>query len=116
MTTLNNTRKIDALVAEHVMGLELRDGLVDMSEELNSKGCWREPKCYSTDIASAWEVIEKLKDSLDLVEIFWDIDCWCCNLWKDGEEIIRSHAHETAPLAICLAALKAKGVRIEDES
>jgi len=43
------SREIDALIAKHVMGFPF-DGLVEM--DLQAR--------YSTEIAAAWEVVEKL--------------------------------------------------------
>lgn len=105
------SRKIDTLVAEHVMSLELRDGLVDMSEELNSKGCWREPKPYSTDIAAAWEVLEKYLAEGNDIELMYCKEYGC---WNACLVDIAAENGDTAPLAICLAALKAKGIDTRD--
>ena len=68
-------------------------------------------KPYSTNIAHAWEVVEKLrKDG-------YEIAVWCnphrviCQIGKDSksvEEWIADEDSENAPLAICKAALKAK--------
>lgn len=102
-------REIDVLIAEHVMGLEVRDGLVDMSEELNSKGCWREPKPYSTDITAAWEVVEKLDMTVGST-----CDDWFASVLMDPHNgqlmIVYS---DTAPMAIAKASLKARGIEID---
>lgn len=74
---------------------------------------------YSTDIAAAWEVVEKIKvlpergmrkfggrNTPEFV-LVWDVDHWYVDF--DGQGTVPPiHAEgETAPLAICLAALKA---------
>lgn len=68
------------------------------------------PKPYSTDIAAAWEVVEKLLGDcrghlMGGISRGWEREggplMWCCTFpgfktaWAD-----------TAPMAICLAALK----------
>jgi hypothetical protein len=118
------SRELDALVAEKVMGEQVRgtwiiDGV--RPDGIPNRQCPVEH--YSSDIASAWEVVEKLAD------LGWCIELkhypkgspqgpkWLVFLWREfdaGEgEIIREPAFQlpadTAPLAICLAALKAAG-------
>lgn len=69
----------------------------------------RLPK-YSTDIAAAWEIVEKLKAAgkwLSISTSFIGTDeKWCCEY---SENNIQSEVDfvlaETAPLAICRAAL-----------
>lgn len=79
-------------------------------------------KKYSTDIAAAWEVVEKMieeteqdKDpmvfTLDIHphrQLNWDADF--TSVYMGG-----GHGYanaDTAPLAICLAALKARGIEV----
>jgi len=60
---------------------------------------------YSTDIAAAWEVVEKMSYSFH-VEIMSDINgmAWGCD-FKDDPLHTTLCVAETAPLAICRAAL-----------
>ena len=66
---------------------------------------------YSTDIAAAWEVLEKMQDN----GWFWNIDYDYGELvagfgkGRDSEGDLSWHYEqaETTPHAICLAALKA---------
>lgn len=75
---------------------------------------------YSIDMAEAWEIIEKLRERNQYVQ--------CTDLSLDsGEEWWSWHFHDhasisgeyvsatasTAPIAICLAALKTVGVEVE---
>jgi hypothetical protein len=110
-------REMDALVAEIVMGWEY---IPDKQERKTWSSThwvnWKDSKgktqllvlSYSTDIAAAWQVVEKtmLLDNYDLM--------------KDGENYIFGHYGKngidpwtefvrasTAPLAICRAALLA---------
>ncbi len=71
---------------------------------------------YSTDIAAAWEVVEKLGnwhgfDFMILLDTSnsgkWEAG-WYEMGW-DGYERRCAESADTAPLAICLAALKAVG-------
>ena len=130
-------RELDALVAEKVMGIELCHHELHETRptckycHLN-KGFWQPkwgriepPRHYSTDIAAAWEIVERLCN--------WDVDDNMLVLkgqgpdlekkkWPNGEAAEWWEAEiggtwgkvvskaETAPHAICLAALKAKEI------
>lgn len=132
------SREIDALVAEHVMGwvstaagellspqqaIRVRDGeaVFDTIEI---------PPRYSTDIKAAWEVVEKMRgerpqcaDSY-IAPYYWQLAEYYQGGWEVGfgnhipyegfsfDPTLSARA-ETAPMAICLAALKAKGVGYE---
>jgi len=69
-----------------------------------------DPKPYSTSIAAAWEVVEKLSDKLDF---YWSLvrespESWA--VYEDPRDLGFYPAigwGNTAPLAICRAALKA---------
>ncbi len=110
------SRKIDALVAEHVMELE-PVCVHRCGDRIQLTGLI---KHYSTDISAAWEVVEKVK-GYDRVEIFNDDGFWFVSIdthdkfdQTDGHVVPREMC-DTAPMAICLAALKAKGIEVEDE-
>ena len=98
-------RKLDALVAEKVMGwISGNSATVTTTGDVK----WFETPAYSTSISAAWEVVEKFEDS----EVFRNDDDngpieWHCRLgyWKTG--ILGHGIAPTAPLAICRAALKA---------
>ena len=123
-------RELDAIVAEKVMGWE--KFLIDQSAPYYSDedkkrgyfwmigtvsvGCTNNdgsPKCprYSTNIAAAWEVVEKLRG-------VWDIrsmsTTWVVRLSiQVGTSDKRVGAEaETVQHAICLAALKAMEINI----
>jgi hypothetical protein len=76
----------------------------------NQQERWQAPN-YSTDIAAAWLVVEKLRGA-------WDISSgatsWVAHLsvsegpWSDRHAAAEA---EAAPHAICLAALKAIGYK-----
>lgn len=104
-------REMDALVAEKVMGcwVKVRTLGTDSPTRLWSCGCTGEKSHngpagsgllpYSTDIAAAWEVVEKLARPLTLV--FHHDGRWDCT-FAGGEHALG----DTAPLAICRAAAK----------
>ena len=112
-------RELDALIAEKVMGLTRHDesyvaeGVGKVLRFVWRDGCGT---CvysgdmflphYSTDIAAAWEVVEKA-DLWSLYGSIGDGPYRACIQFGDREGLMTA---DTAPLAICLAALKAKGV------
>lgn len=117
--------ELDALVAEKVMGWKwnIRNGVCYAEHDtFNAPDCWP-AFSPSTDIAAAWEVMEKL------VSMDFDVDvamsskvandyskrCYCHFQagddnapWKENFKLAQAWAL-TAPLAICRAALKAVG-------
>lgn len=130
-TEMDRLRQIDALVAEHVMGLKLR--APDEMEYTQDRE-WADgetfvidnglanaelvPK-YSSNIAAAWRVVEKLQADGRLIDLGWapEVGPWGFAIkhtdWSGPVPIERSSHCEladSAPLAICLAALKAAGV------
>ena len=88
-------RRIDVFVAEKVMG---------WVQETLEWGVSQLPH-YSTQIADAWLVVEKLKERFD-IEISCNVQGWTMYVYNDTYSGIYA---PTAPLAICLAALKATG-------
>jgi hypothetical protein len=116
MSTVVAGRELDALVAERVMGWTYKtfpDGVLPHVKH------WHGPNdecllpCYSISIAAAWQVVERLIE---------DGEAFCCGLNYDTitEQwvfLMRQHGEvlnanywphaDTAPLAICLAALRA---------
>jgi hypothetical protein len=126
---LKAARELDALVAERVMGLWSRHALdtTRLGETVGYKSGRACPVClveldgeddpgqcsvkpYSTSISAAWEVVEKLQEfSFELIyldgKMHWEATFAPLHLNET-----RAIA-ETAPLAICKAALKAVDVR-----
>lgn len=109
---MNPGRKLDALVAEKVMGWALsnkesiKDGLI-----YTDRGWTSAYPSYSTDIAAAWEVVEKFRWAEP--ELSWNDEThsWIVHFQK-GMYSGYANSAETAPHAICLAALKAIGVQV----
>lgn len=93
-------RELDALIAEKVMGFTVKGGL--------PISAW--PPHYSADIAAAWEVVKKMgrheisihmrsdSNTDRVTKRYYIMDYTCRALLAEAN---------TAPHAICLAALKA---------
>ncbi len=109
-------REIDRLVAERVMGwtnLYLEGSRFGTTPEGKSH---RIVPQYSSDMSAAWEVVERLRHSGYEGGIDWTRPelGYECAFWSSPippDEMQPSRA-ETAPLAICLAALRGMGVSI----
>lgn len=126
MTELQAGRALDALVAEKILGrTDWEHGEIGETSggnpycvRCNELGNWGDKiftndRCcprYSKDIAAAWLVIEKLEQdgfqiSLNNFTPYWHV-VMTKNMGVDGFGCGQA---DTAPLAICLAALKAVG-------
>lgn len=113
-------RYLDALIAEKVMGLESLQ-LLDpkVAGYVYPDDVWPHIPDYSTDIAAAWEVVEKLTTSvytsieLEPVAHYKEYTAAISFEVDDGDAVtIAGPFYFTAssmPHAICLAALKAVG-------
>ncbi|MED4718257.1 MULTISPECIES: BC1872 family protein [Bacillaceae] len=109
-----NNREIDRLVAEKVMGWTLKE-MTATSAWMDSQGGWTLYQMWkpSTDMRDAWLVAEKLYITV------------CpqqgapteMSVWAEINKQPLGNCYEafakTAPMAICLVALKAAGVEIE---
>ena len=100
-------RKLDALVAEKVMGVKPEQVYCDISGRSISRYFDLEDRMriesYSTDIAAAWQVLERVAESW-LPCVMHDGMMWVAEF----DSIIECHTAyaDTAPLAICRCALK----------
>jgi hypothetical protein len=111
-------REMDALIAEKVMGLNVKPVFHPKNELKFMPGfvwryedAWEHPeiKDYSTDIAKAWEVVEKLNTHIIIERLEYREDWYCeiSGISNSAGEQLHSTTAPTAPLAICRAALKA---------
>ena len=128
-------KELDALIAEKVMGMvwwNRGDGYYALlsPDDTAVPYYWTQEKpevvtddilteplpLYSSEIAAAWEVVERLYDEHWIVGIGslaenprgWR--CELCNMWPDDFERAPTDIEangDTAPLAICRAALLA---------
>lgn len=122
-----DNREIDKLVAERVMGWRLETALSTQSKWWFIDRAGQICSCpyFSTDIADAWRVVEKIRTLVELCQgIFCDDialaaydDDWAVATIRAG----RGHYPHAmlriimpTPAAICRAALKAVGVEVTD--
>ena len=111
-------RELDKLVAQKVMGAFVRQnekglydlvipGGVNQVDFVEADDALEASPPYSTDIAAAWEVVERLADGshggFDC-GIDWDGGWWAC-FEEPGGNKYHVENQDTAPQAICLAAL-----------
>lgn len=105
-------RELDALVAKHVM--HLLDVDKQHGQWMFDGGIRLPVPNYTTSIGYAWDVVERMRKWHDRGLIFkaypvgFRFDYSAVFQARDSEQW--SANAETAPLAICLAALKAVGV------
>lgn len=133
---MNPSRELDALIAEKVFGFELIDDFWFKDE---TKITMRIP-LYSTDIAAAWEVVEKIhKSKFDFsngglaneksnsrteldIEIFHNQakdksngnTFWEVRFMDFNNNTFAMGNADTLPHAICLAALAAVGSKTDE--
>lgn len=115
-------RKLDALVAEKVMGwsnagppenplivppLDHEAIRNHWAAEWDEHGCPHWMPRYSSDISAAWEVVEAMGGHHNFF-LQSSHDQWSCS-FDGGPEV---HDVQEVTLAICLAALKAKGIEL----
>jgi hypothetical protein len=148
-------RELDALVAEKVMGWKARhrEDKCDGIHIIKCGACGRfghancygqfgggeiqllcveasccqtaQPPEYSTSIADAWQVVEKLaNDGWDLDLVYLDLEYkgrgrshaftaeGSFSRWEDGMLRTGHQVADTVPLFICLAALQVLGVEV----
>lgn len=115
--TLNAGRELDAAVAERVMGwtrtheTHRLHGRTYLRGAAPATGRLQAVPAYSTDIAAAWLVVEKLREHGWFPSVQAQEECgqlggrWLCEVdprfsFIDGDG-------STAPLAVCRAALAA---------
>lgn len=119
-----NLREIDRLVAEHVMGWQNIERWRGQRPDVNEDGVemWTDAPVpfYTHDIEDAWHVWAALRDGGDYccMDIRWPI-CEPVEIvlrrvmhGEDHDKPFVLVTNDSAPLAICLAALKAKGVEV----
>ncbi len=124
-------RELDALVAEKVMGFSRREPRTWPDGSLAGAG-WRDDENstfypdasdmlphFSSDIAAAWEVVDLLERENYVVSVsqskkyFKTHQAAVQVQFKPYTDNLHDYAFgESAPHAICLAALKAKGVEV----
>jgi hypothetical protein len=101
-------RELDALIAEKVMERDVsfhkRGGAFTRSW-IDGYGC--EDTFYSTDIATAWRVVDKMCKSFWIASLVADTNLWRVTFYTHTHRKTHEAIDESAPLAICRAALLA---------
>lgn len=129
---MKTDRKFDLTISSEVMGYEVSQQNNEFFEDTKEG---RKPlRFYSTDIAAAWEVAEKLGISLIAIKDGgWFAIAGASRGWKSPADFLKylqnadfassgAAVSESAPMAICIAAVKAaqnrklKGKRTGDSS
>ena len=112
-------RALDMMVAEHVLGHHVIRQKKGTLKERTLAGHIRPLRNYSTDIGSAWEVVTRMGMSLIPIEDGrWFALVGGAEGWKSPADFLTTlqnadflnagaAVEQTAPLTICLAALKA---------
>ena len=125
------SREIDALIAEHIFDWRwFKDPDNFKPPVLENEFFDTNIRHFSTDIKAAWEVVEKLKkqsskdisiimhlvigDNEKVGHYMFEIETWCMQS-ANRIDLIASPWVETAPMAICKAALKAREIEAPDE-
>lgn len=68
----------------------------------------QEFRAYSSDLNCAWEVVEQMSTDADTFRVKREKGHWVAAFGEHPETVSRS-----APVAICLAALRARGIHVE---
>lgn len=109
-------RELDALIAEKVMGWKKGELNWTIDESwIDSKGSykWVGKFSPSTNISDAYQVVEKLlKDKLVFIDLL--ICSYSCKATISTPDGNYEAEAETAPLAICIASLRTKGIDIDE--
>ncbi len=125
---LKSLRELDKLVAEKIFGwCDFWESSVTSAGWYYLKGCPPQEQAigvdtkrqeapvpkYSTDIAAAWAITEKFY-SANISRLSNGTEFEAYLVTTDGKSNIDGHAKaKTVEVALCLAALKTKGVEVE---
>ena len=106
-------RELDRKIAEFRGCHVYVSGNQEYREFKNPKtGKYRVLPRYSTDIAAAWEVVEKLETQE--IYLIWDGEDKLAELYRHGDVICEARS-KSLPEAICLAALKVMEQKGKDD-
>lgn len=117
-------RELDALISEYCLGHHVIRQKKGTMKERTLNGHIRPLRSYSTDIAAAWEVVERMGITvLPIKDKSWFAMVGVREGWENPAEFIQylqnadflvggAAVEKSAPLTICLAAIKAVEKRI----
>ena len=122
---INSLRELDKLVAEKIfgwcdfwentssIGYHYLMGYPPQEQAMGIDAERQEVWNYSTDIAAAWSIIEKLY-SANVSKLSNGAEFEAYLVTTDGKANIDGHAKaKTIEVALCLAALRAKGIEVK---
>ncbi len=115
---MTKPRELDILMAQSVLGHQTYHEKNGAARERMPSGQTRPLRPFSTDIASAWELVEKLGITLLPVDQGWFALVGQKRGWTSPAEFISylqtadfansgAAVGDSAPMTICLAAMKA---------
>jgi len=109
-----NLREIDRAVAEKVLGIKTTIEYEYRSNDIGTALVMKPLRNYSTNIADAWEVSLEMNKKGFLFDVMTDtVTGYYADFFTDsGSNFHHKNKADTAPLAICKAALKAVGVEV----
>jgi hypothetical protein len=110
MTAREAGRELDALVAVTLMGVTLVSEDAGIRPAAMSYQKPSEVLPYSTDVAAAWQVVERMRARGFALELHYEFGWsrqWVADFSNDGWLSTGEQLGDTAPLAICRAALAA---------
>lgn len=118
-----NLREIDRLLGEHYMGYRYSEDGSRYEDVEEGEQRWYDAAFWrpTEEMSDAWLVVDRLRDAYD-VDLSCDsklvvdpvVVCALTPMVHDhGTGVVRQY-EETAELAICLAALKAKGLEVPE--
>jgi hypothetical protein len=108
-------RDLDALVAEKVMGWKWNDESAWLGDSKWSRthgDPWNFLPHYSTDIAAAWDIRDKVAAGIFSTRHFFSEECQRLVSDQAGVQLLIHHSEvilRIQPHQICLAALRAVG-------
>jgi hypothetical protein len=106
-------RELDALVAEKIFGWLMIDAAAGIgAPDHSGLSAIAAVPHYSTDIAAVWQIVEHFGRKAASVDVSRRMRGYRCVIVWDGPNA--DARAESAPLAICLAGLRACDVKVPD--
>lgn len=105
---VSSLRDLDALVAQHIFGNEVKSaewGHYRVTEDGGAFIPW-----YTTEMGAAWAIAEKFQLSVNPVR-HASPSRWL--VFKEPQKKLTFVGEDSAPLAICLSGMKCMGIEIK---
>ena len=125
--SLQKSRELDLFISQKVLGYRTYNDKHGQTREMLEPKQSRPLRSYSQDIGAAWEVVEKMGISILPVEQGWFALVGNTKGWESPADFIGylqtadfatsgAAVGDSAPLTICLAAMKAVERRESDST